>query len=67
MGKVTIFKSLAGNVNLGQSTGRFPVITPKIKVRYKNKLSLLMVPLCVCLFLKKKKKSNFLTLFKRVY
>ena len=38
MGKVTIFKSLAGNVNLGQSTGRFPVITPKIKVRYKNKL-----------------------------
>ena len=57
MGKVTIFKSLAGNVNLGQSTGRFPVITPKIKVRYKNKLITIDGTLvCVFVSLKKKKK-----------
>ena len=64
MGKVTIFKPLVGNVNLGQSTSRFPIITPKIKVRYENKLVTIDdTPACVCLFLKKK-KSNCLILFK---
>ena len=57
MGKVTIFKPLVGNVNLGQSTSGFPIINPKIKVRYENKLVTTDdTPVCVCLFLKKKKK-----------
>ena len=65
MSKVTIFKPLVGNVNLGQSTSRFPIITPKIKVRYENKLVTIDdTPVCVCLFLKKKKKSNCLILSK---
>ena len=56
MGKVTIFKPLVGNVNLGQSTSGFPIINPKIKVRYENKLVTTDdTPVCVCLFLKKKK------------
>ena len=54
---MTIFKPLVGNVNLGQSTSGFPIINPKIKVRYENKLVTTDdTPVCVCLFLKKKKK-----------